>query len=80
MKCVTKIPGICKTMLLPGGRSLLAVDGSAGNVTLHRIRLEDDQVSLSVAANSKFDARAVSGLMKSRLFITTSPFPVLDNF
>ena len=54
----TEIPGICDLTLLPGGRSLLAINDDEGDVvTLHRIELEDGQASLPVVANIGLDGR-----------------------
>ena len=39
------IPGVCNLMLLPGGKSLLAID-RRGGITLYRINMADRRVSL----------------------------------
>jgi hypothetical protein len=74
---VTEIPGRCTIMLLPGGRSLLAVNSKGGNMTLHRIRLEDGQASLPVAARINVGERVSDGILWKRLLTATSPCPVL---
>ena len=52
VESTTEIPGICDLTLLPGGRSLLAINDDEGDVVaLHRIELEDGQASLPVVAN-----------------------------
>lgn len=69
------IPGVCQLRLLPGGKFMLIID-SRGGVTLHRIKLEDGQVSLSVVANIKYD-KIVVGCGWSKLLTTVSPCPIL---
>ena len=54
---------------------MLIID-SRGGVTLHRIKLEDGQVSLSVVANIKYD-KIVVGCGWSKLLTTVSPCPIL---
>lgn len=78
----TEILGIHNLMLLPGGKSLLAINNSAseGNTTLRRIRLEGGRASLPVAASIKLGERMTFGFLWRKLLITTSPCPVLVHF
>jgi hypothetical protein len=79
-KGATEIPGVCDLMLLPGGRSLLAIKYDEGDVTLHRIGLEDGQASLPVTANIGLGARPERMYLWNKLLITISPCPVLVHF
>ena len=76
-KGVAHIPGRCDFLLLPGGRSLLAINSKGGNMTLHKIRLEDGQASLPVAARIKLGERVPDGVSWRMLLTATSPYPVL---
>ena len=69
-------------MLLPRGKSLLAINNSAseGNTTLRRIRLEGGRASLPVAASIKLGKRMTFGFLWRKLLIMTSPCPVLVHF
>ena len=67
-------------MLLPGGRSLLAIDHRKGNITLHRIGVEDDQTSLPVVANVRLGEKPVCCIVDKELLVTMSPCPVLIYF
>ena len=77
-KGVTEIPGLNSLILLPGGRSLLAINSHEGYTTLCRVELEDGQASLPVVANIKFSERMDS--WRRRLLTTTSPCPLLVDF
>lgn len=70
------IPGVCQLRLLPGGKSLLFIDGRGG-VTLCQIKLECGQVSPPVVTNIKYDQRIIFGTGWSRLLTATAPCPIL---
>ena len=71
------IPGRCDLILLPEGRSLLAINSKGGNMTFHRIRLEDGRASLPVAARIKLGERVPDGVSWRMLLTATSPCPIL---
>ena len=75
-KAVIGVPGISELKLLPGGKSLLFIDGRGG-VEMCRIKLEVGQVSLPRAANIKYDQKTVFGTGWSRLLTAMSPCPIL---
>lgn len=75
-KGLVGVPGVCELRLLPGGESVIFINGRGG-VTLRRIKLEDGQVSLPVVADIKYDQRVVVGPGWSRLLTSTSPCPIL---
>lgn len=79
-KGVTEISGRCNLKLLPGGRFLLTIDDDEGEITLHRVRLEDSRASLPVVANVGLGRRPVCGIFGNKLLITMSPCPVLIYF
>jgi hypothetical protein len=61
---------------LPGGKSVLVID-NRGGVTLRRIELEDDRVSLPIVANIEYDQRIISGPWWSKLLTVMLPCPIL---
>ena len=70
------IPGVCNLMLLPGGKTLLAID-SRGGMTLRRIKLEDGQAAFPVVTSIKFEQRTFFGPGRNTLLTMMSPCPVL---
>jgi len=70
------VPEVCELKLLPGGKSVLVINGRGG-VTLRRIELEDGQVSLPVVANVEYDQGIIAGLGWNKLLTAMSPSPVL---
>jgi hypothetical protein len=72
---ITRVPRVCNILLMPGGKSLLAIDNEG--VTLYRIGLEGDRASLSVRASVKFSQRTGFGVGRSTLITTASPCPIL---
>lgn len=75
-KGVIGVPGACELKLLPGGRSVIFIDGH-GVVKMCRIQLRGGQVSLPVVANIKYDQRTIFGPGWSRLLTAMSPCPIL---
>ena len=60
-KGLVGIGAVCNLTLLPGGKSLLAID-SRGGVTLRRIELRDGQAALPVVTNIKSDKTTSFGV------------------
>ena len=75
-KGLVGIPRVYRVMLLPGGKSLLAID-NRGGLALRRIELEDGQVSLPVVANIKSEEWLDFEPGQNKLLITMSPYPIL---
>ena len=76
VKGLVGIDAICNLTLLPGGKSLLAID-SRGGVTLRRIELRDGQAALSVVANIKSDQTTSFGVGWRKSLTAMSPCPIL---
>jgi hypothetical protein len=70
------IPRVCRFMLLPGGKSLLAID-NRGGLTLRRIELDHGKVSFPVVANLKSEEWLSPEPGQNKLLTTTSPCPTL---
>lgn len=75
-KGLVGVPSICQLRLLPGGKSLLFIDGR-GDVTLRRIKFEDGQVSLPIVASIEYNRRITVGPGWSQLLTAMSPYPIL---
>ena len=70
------IPGVHELRLLPGGKTVLVINNHGG-IALHRIELKDDQVSLPIVANLRYDQRVTAEPRWNKLLIAMSPCPVL---
>jgi hypothetical protein len=70
------IPRACRFMLLPGGKSLLVID-NRGGLTLRRIELDHDRVSLPVVVNFKSEEWLPHEPGQNKLLTTTSPCLIL---
>ncbi|KAF9793490.1 hypothetical protein BJ322DRAFT_132105 [Thelephora terrestris] len=75
-KGMTIIPEHCNLLLLPGGKYLIVVQFN-DIITLRRIELEDDQVSLPVLTHIDSDSYFWVEPDCSELLTTTSPCPML---
>lgn len=75
-KGVVGIPRVCRLMLLPGGKSLLVIDGRGG-LAIRRVELELGRVFLPVVANFESDKWLTPEPGQNKLLIATSPCPIL---
>ena len=75
-KDLVGIPGVCNLMLLPGGKSIVAID-RRGGIALYRINMADRRVSLSIVANIKSDQGMLFGPGRNKLLTTMLPCPIL---
>ena len=75
-KGLTAIHRADRLWLLPGGKSVLTID-NRGGVTLRRIELEDNQISLPIVTNVKHDQWTDGVAGRGVLLTTMSPCPIL---
>jgi hypothetical protein len=75
-KGFTGIPGECNFMLLPGGKSVLAID-RRGSITLYRINMADRYFTLSAVAHGGSFRGRFFGPGRNKLLTAMSPCPIL---